>query len=147
MNLDWDADIIPQIDVAARGFLHCLQSAKPLLGEGSSVVVLLTDALFHKPPVQMGAYLAAKGALWGLMRAAAKELQPRGVRVNAVSPAMTKTELLRNYEERALEFMSQDHPLGRLATPEEIAAAVEAIADGSPFLHGANLVVNGGSEF
>jgi len=145
---DWRCDILPHLEVACAGFLHCIQAARPLLGTGSRVVVLLTDALFHTPPVQMGPYLAAKGALWGLVRAAAKELLPQGIFVNAVSPGMTRTELLRHYPDRALEIIAQDHPLGRLAEPDEVAAAVVLLAGGgSRYTTGANLVVNGGAEF
>ena len=89
--------------------------------------MVLTDALFHKPMVQMGGYLAAKGALWGLARAVAKEFQRQGVAVNFVSPGMTRTDLLRHYGERAVELLAQEHPLGALATAEEIAAAVATL--------------------
>jgi len=148
MKLDWDSDVAPQLSAAGCGFLNCIQAAGPLLQEGSRVVVVLTDALFHKPPVRMGAYLAAKGALWGLVRAAAKELQAQGVVVNTVSPGMTRTSLWRNYGDRALEILAGDHPLKRLARPEEVAAAIEWLATGAPgYVHGSNLMVNGGTEF
>jgi 3-oxoacyl-[acyl-carrier protein] reductase len=148
LKLDWQCDVLPHLGVACAGFLNCMQAAKPLFRNGSRVVVLLTDALFHQPPVQMGAYLAAKGALWGMVRAAAKELLPLGVFVNAVSPGMTKTDLLQNYPDRALEIISHDHPLGRLARPGEVAAAVEFLAtDKGAYMHGANLIVNGGAAF
>ncbi|MGH9795089.1 MAG: SDR family NAD(P)-dependent oxidoreductase [Candidatus Acidiferrales bacterium] len=147
-QLNWEQDVVPQIAVGCRGFLNCLQAGKPLLADGSRIVVLLTDALFHTPPVQMGAYLAAKGALWGLMRAAAKELLPQGIRVNAVSPGMTKTSLLRNYDERALEIIAADHPLERLAEPDEVASVVEMLlSDAGRYMQGANVIVNGGAEF
>lgn len=147
-QLDWEEDVVPQVAVACKGFLNCLQAGRPLFTAGSRMVVILTDALFHTPPVQMGAYLAAKGALWGLMRAAAKELLPQGIRVNAVSPGMTKTSLLRNYDERALEIIAADHPLERLAEPDEVAAVVEMLlSDAGGYMQGANVIVNGGAEF
>ena len=147
-QLDWEEDVVPQVAVACKGFLNCLQAGRPLFTAGSRIVVILTDALFHTPPVQMGAYLAAKGALWGLMRAAAKELLPQGIRVNAVSPGMTKTSLLRNYDERALEIIAADHPLERLAEPDEVAAVVEMLlSDAGRYMQGANVIVNGGAEF
>jgi 3-oxoacyl-[acyl-carrier protein] reductase len=147
LKLDWSRDVMPPLEVACRGLLNCLQEAEPLLGARTRVVVLLTDALFHRPPVQMGAYLAAKGALWGIARAAAKEMQRRGVTFAFVSPGMTKTELLGAYGDRALELFAQDHPLGRLAEPEEIAAAIGALIEGPEYLHGANLLVNGGIDY
>ena len=67
--------------------------------------------------------------------------------VNTVSPSMVDTDLLGGYPERALEIFAQDHPMGRLATPEEVAAVVASVAsEGGSYLHGANIVVNGGSE-
>lgn len=148
VQLSWEEDVIPHVAVACRGFLNCLQAGRPLLTAGSQIVVILTDALFHTPPVQMGAYLAAKGALWGLLRAASKELLPQGVRVNAVSPGMTSTSLLRNYADRALEIVAQDHPRRRLADPDEVAAVVEMLlSDSGRYMHGANVIVNGGAEF
>ncbi len=108
---------------------------------------MLTDSLFHTPPVQMGGYLAAKGALWGLVRAVAKELRPNGVSVNTISPSMVDTDLLSSYPDRALEIFAQDHPMGRLATPEDVAAVVVSVAvEAGSYLHGANIVVNGGAE-
>ena len=146
-TLDWAVDVLPQMEVNAKGFLNLVQAAYPLLTSGSRVVVLLTDSLFHTPPVQMGGYLAAKGALWGLVRAVAKELRPKGVSVNTVSPSMVDTDLLSGYPDRALEIFAQDHPMGRLATPDEIAAVVASVAaEAGSYLHGANIVVNGGAE-
>jgi 3-oxoacyl-[acyl-carrier protein] reductase len=147
LDLDWEHDVVPQLEVNALGFLNVIQAARPLLSSGSRVIVLLTDALFHTPPVQMGAYLAAKGALWGLVRATAKELRPLGILVNTVSPRMVDTDLLRNYPERARAIFAQEHPLGRLATPDEVAAVVEAMAtEAGAYLHSANIIINGGAE-
>jgi 3-oxoacyl-[acyl-carrier protein] reductase len=147
LELDWSRDVEPQMAVNAAGFLNVIQGANRLLVADSRVIVLLTDGLFHTPPVQMGAYLAAKGALWGLVRAVAKELRSRGVRVNTVSPSMVDTELLGNYHQRAREIFAQDHPLGRLATADEVAAVITAIAtEAGSYLHGTNIIVNGGGE-
>ena len=148
-KLDWENDVLPQIQVACLGFLNCVQEAAPLLSAGARIVVLLTDALFHKPPVQMGsAYLAAKGALLGLARAVAKEFERKQISLSMVSPGMTQTNLLEQYGDRALELFAQDHRLGRLAEPDEVAEAVAFLAcSPSPYIHGVNLFVNGGHEF
>ena len=144
--LDWAEHVQPQLEVASLGLLHCVQEGDDLLRRGARVVVLLSDALVHAPPVRMGAYLIAKGALWGLTRALAKELQPRGVTVTMVSPGMTDTSLLRHYPPRALEIIAQDLPLGRLATTAEVADAIaRLLADPSQELHGANVVVGSGA--
>lgn len=148
LDLDWDTDIQPHVDVSAKGFLNLLREGESLLQSGSRIVVVLTDALYHTPPVQMGAYLAAKGALLGLTRAAAKELRGRGIQVNSISPSMVETELLTNYHERALEIMAQDHPMKRLAAADEVASVIEAVATASgAYMNGANIIVNGGADF
>ena len=61
---------------------------------------------------------------------------------------MVETGLLVNYHERALEIMAQDHPMKRLAMADEVAAVIEAIATGAgAYMSGANIILNGGSEF
>jgi 3-oxoacyl-[acyl-carrier protein] reductase len=147
LKLDWEQDVLPQLQPTCHGFLVCLQELSPLFAPNARVIVLLTDALFHRPPVQLGAYLTAKGALWGLARAAAKELQHKDITFAFVSPGMTRTELLDAYGARALELFGLDHPLGRLANPDEIAASIAILTECPAYLHGANLFVNGGSEF
>ena len=66
----------------------------------------------------------------------------------SISPAMVETRLLANYHDRAREIMAQDHPMKRLALADEVAAVIEAIATGAgAYMSGANIIVNGGSEF
>jgi 3-oxoacyl-[acyl-carrier protein] reductase len=63
------------------------------------------------------------------------------------TPRMGDTDLLRNYPERARAIFAQEHPLGRLATPDEVAAVVEAMAtEAGAYLHSANIIINGGAE-
>lgn len=148
IDLDWPTDVEPHMAVAVRGFLNCVQAASSVLQPGARIVVLLSDALFHTPPAQMGAYLIAKGALWGVTRAVAKELQSRQVRVYAVSPSMADTELLKAYGERTLEIIAAQHPTGRLAAPEEVAAVVGMLVEeAGSYMHGTNTIVNGGLAF
>ena len=120
-QLDWVGDVIPQLDVAARGFLNCMQHLTPLMHRDSQVIVILSEALFEGSPSRMGSYLAAKGALLGLARAAKSELQSKGIRVDWASPTLTQTELLHNYDDRTLEILGSQLPQGRLKTPEETA--------------------------
>jgi 3-oxoacyl-[acyl-carrier protein] reductase len=147
-DLDWTDDVLPQLATSCRGFLNLVQAARPLFVSGTRIVVLLSDAIFHTPPARMGAYLTAKAALWGLTRAAAKELQPLGVRVYMVAPSLARTDLVLDLPERAREIVAAQHPTGRLVDPEDVAAVVEMlIADAGKYMHGANVVVNGGLAF
>jgi 3alpha(or 20beta)-hydroxysteroid dehydrogenase len=87
------------------------------------------------------AYAAAKWAVRGMSRAAAAELAPHGVRVNAVFPGYVDTDMIDSGQEE----IAQRVPLGRrLASPEEVAETVLFLAsDASRYVTGAELVVDG----
>jgi 3-oxoacyl-[acyl-carrier protein] reductase len=91
-------------------------------------------------------YTATKTGLVGLTRAAAMDLAPYGILVNAVSPGFVNTELTTatlSSEER--EQLSRQVPLGRFAEPEEIAKTVLFLSSGlNTYITGQNLVVDGG---
>lgn len=94
------------------------------------------------------AYCSAKGALIQLARVMALDHAAQGVRVNALSPGAVETgRLLHRYGtmEAAREAAVPKHPIGRLGQPDEIAqAALFLASDGSSFMTGADLVVDGG---
>jgi meso-butanediol dehydrogenase/(S,S)-butanediol dehydrogenase/diacetyl reductase len=92
-------------------------------------------------------YNASKGAVSNLTRCLALELGGRGVRVNAVNPSMTLTEITEGFVqhkpllEKALDRM----PLGRIAVPEEVASVIAFLAsEDASFVNGVNLPVDGG---
>jgi NAD(P)-dependent dehydrogenase (short-subunit alcohol dehydrogenase family) len=95
------------------------------------------------------AYTAAKHGVHGLTRAAALELAPYGVRVNAVAPGITRTSMTAGESDLAQSAATAagdllaDVPLGRIADPEEIADAVLWLA-GTSYATGAVLTVDGG---
>jgi 3-oxoacyl-[acyl-carrier protein] reductase len=105
---------------------HTCRAAFPsMLERGSGSVVNICSRLGQVGVTQTAAYSAAKAGLIGLTRALAQEFGPRGIRVNAVAPGFTLTEMtanLANSEEgrRRLAIL----PLGRFAQPAEIADAV-----------------------
>jgi NAD(P)-dependent dehydrogenase (short-subunit alcohol dehydrogenase family) len=94
------------------------------------------------------AYCASKGALIHLTQTLALELAPIGIAVNAIAPGATGTEpVLAFYKAspHVREKRLRDIPAGRLATPEEMAeAALFLTSDESGYIHGHNLVVDGG---
>jgi len=144
-KLDWERDVAGPLHVAARGFLNCFQTARSLLSDDARVVVVLTSALLEQAPAQMGAYLVAKGALWGLVRAVAAELRGSDQTAFAVSPGMTNTELLAAYGSRALELISQDLPGGTLGDPAEVGRAIARLVIDPPTdIHGHNVRVPSG---
>ena len=92
------------------------------------------------------AYTACKTGLVGATRAAAVDLAPKGILVNAVSPGFTLTELTRRTLTSAdIEELSRKVPLGRFAKPEEVAGIVYFLCgEENTYITGQNLVVDGG---
>ena len=122
----------------------------PLLSEGSSVINTASIASFLGSKNRI-AYAASKGAVASLTKAAAIELAPRGIRVNSVHPAYIKTQMAEHAAqatERTMEEMGQRIPLhNRISTAEEVADAVVFLAtEGSRFMTGAEMVVDGGQS-
>jgi NAD(P)-dependent dehydrogenase (short-subunit alcohol dehydrogenase family) len=90
-------------------------------------------------------YSASKGGLVGMTRALALELAPRGVRVNAIAPSLTASEMTRAMPEKVLDKMIASIPLGRQAEPEEIAETIAALASpATAYVTGQVLVACGG---
>jgi NAD(P)-dependent dehydrogenase (short-subunit alcohol dehydrogenase family) len=131
------------------GAFLCDSEAVPMMrrqGRGAIVHVASVAAFVGLPG--RAPYTAAKAGLLGLTRVMAVELAPIGIRVNAVAPGFTRTGLvdqaLRDGSLRE-EWMTDRVPMGRLATPEEIAQAVRFLAgDEAAFITGQVLTVDGG---
>lgn len=97
----------------------------------------------------VGIYVASKHAVLGLTKCAALEVAQRGIRVNAVSPAAVDTDMYsrftNNRDPGAMEWMRSLHPIGRVATPEDIVGPVLfLLGDEARYVTGANLMVDGG---
>lgn len=91
------------------------------------------------------AYSASKGTVIALTKALAKELGPSGITVNCVAPGVIDTEMNAHLDKAALDALAEETPLGRIGSPEEVAAVIAflASADGN-FLTGQILSPNGG---
>ena len=96
----------------------------------------------------MSVYGASKHAVVGLTKAAALELAPQNLRVNAISPAAVRTEMYDRFtrgDQTTEDQMAAMHPIGRAASPQEIASVVTFLcSDAASFVTGANYMVDGG---
>lgn len=90
-------------------------------------------------------YSAAKAGLIGLTKALAKEVGPSGVTVNCVCPGVIETDMLAGFSQADLDALSDDTPLGRLGTPQDVAACLLWLCgEGAAFVTGQTLGVDGG---
>ena len=112
-------------------------------GWGSIVNVSTMVASFGQ--AGMALYGASRAALELLTKAWAAEYGPLGVRVNAVAPGPTRTRMMEAVPEEMVNQLAAQAPAGRVAQPEELAAAIVFLAsDDASFVHGVTLAVDGG---
>lgn len=122
------------------------QALLPHLGAGSSVIFVGSNVAQIGFP-NSAAYSATKGAIESLSRCLAVELAPRGIRINTVSPGMTRTQMTArlDVDEEANSAAIAATPAGFIGDPQDIANAVVFMAsESSRYVLGATLVVDGG---
>ncbi len=145
-ELAWN-DFAAQLDYEVKAVMQVCQAAYPAMkraGAGA-IVNLLSQVSTGTPPALMADYVCAKHALEGLSKALAAEWATDNIRVNMVSPGLTRTDLTLFHHERVFKMEAARTPLKRIATAHDVANAVAFLAtDDSSFLTGANLFVTGG---
>ena len=137
-------------NINVKGLLFTVQKALPLLPDGASIILNASIVASKGLPMN-SVYSATKAAIRSFARTWTTDLKDRRIRVNAVSPGPIETPGLNNLvastgagEER-LKMLSNNVPLGRLGTPDEIAKAVVFLAsDDSSYVTGTELFVDGG---
>ncbi|WP_181139224.1 SDR family NAD(P)-dependent oxidoreductase [Streptomyces sp. Ru72] len=128
-----------------------LQAAGRAMRQSGGSIINVTSRLATVGVPTMSVYSASKGAMKALTAAAAVELAPYDIRVNAVAPGMTRTPLyeawLRSHKdpEALARRVADGIPLGRPATPQDVAAAIAFLASpGAAYITGITLPVDGG---
>ncbi|MCE4948288.1 MULTISPECIES: SDR family oxidoreductase [Streptomyces] len=135
--------------INVKGAYFSVQKLAPLLNTGAGVVLTTSVANVLGVP-ETSVYAAGKAALRSMARSLSRELLPRGIRVNAVSPGPVDTGVLEGTltPEAAEQFKAQqvaNNPMQRFGTPEEIAGAAAFLAFDATYTAGAELVVDGGA--
>ena len=139
------------LDVNLRGAFLLAQSALPLFPESGGAIINISSIHATHAFPDSTAYACAKAALVALGRNLALELAPRRIRVNTISPGYIDTRLWDEYLRQApdagalADRTTALHPLGRRGLPADIGeAALFFAGDGSAFITGTDLVVDGG---
>jgi len=146
---EWDR----VLDVNLKGTWLCSRAAIPRLaaGGGGAIVNVASNAGLVGFP-NAAAYCASKGGVAQLTKAMALDCAPLGIRVNAVCPGHTRTSMAESFvasqpdpDAFLRDFVERQHPIGRMAEPEEVARCIRFLAsDEASFVTGAVIATDGG---
>ena len=145
-------DVRGVFEVNTYATLAMLQAAATAMkSTGGGSIINVTSRLASVGVPSMGVYAASKGAVLALTKAAAVELAPNNIRVNAVAPGMTRTRLYEDWLSRFPDPEAKDGqvaaaiPLGRVAEASDVATAVAFLAsEQAAYITGASIPVDGG---
>ena len=139
---DWDR----YFAVNVKGAYHAIQAALPdMLHAHAGSIVTVSSMWGLRGASCEAVYSATKAARIGLTRSLALELAPTGIRVNCVAPGVVDTDMVRVLGRETLSALAETTPLGRLGTPEDVAAAVCFLAgEQAGFITGQVLTADGG---
>ena len=143
---DWES----VVDVNMRGTYFCsVEVAKRMFDSGlSGSIINVTSVTGVVPFARQGVYAATKAAIHQFSKVMALEWADRNVRVNSIAPGWVETDLVGDlFASRHGEGLRSDIPLGRLATPADVAgAAVWLASDAASYVTGSVIVVDGGRQ-
>ena len=137
---DWDR----LFNVNVKGMYHCINAAMPAFLKNQRGCIITVSSMWGRVGASCeAAYSATKGAVIALTKALAKELGPSGIRVNCIAPGVILTDMCAGFDEETLAGLAEETPLGRNGTAEDVAKAMEYLAE-AEFVTGHILNVDGG---
>ena len=133
-------------DTDLSSVYYCCRAALPsMIREHRGCIVNVASMWGEVGASCEAVYSAAKAGVIGLTKALAKELAPSGIRVNAVSPGVIMTDMMKGFADSELDELREEIPLGRFGAPEDVAqAALFLASDKAGYITGQTLSVNGG---
>lgn len=133
------------IDLNVKGVFNCTKAAADIMTEAGCGVILSTSSMVSVYGQPSGvAYPTSKFAVNGLTLSLARELGPKGIRVNAVAPGITETDMMKAVPKHVIDPLIAQIPLRRLGQPEDIANAFTFLAsDEASYITGVILRVDG----
>jgi 3-oxoacyl-[acyl-carrier protein] reductase len=137
------------VDVDLTGAFLCTRATLPgMLRQGSGSIVMISSRLGQIGFAGVAHYSAAKAGLIALAKSLAKEVGPKGIRVNVVAPGVTVTEMTADITKGEVGARRlAELPLGRFATADEVAdSVVFLLSDAGVLYHGQTLCPNGGGH-
>ncbi|MFY4775334.1 3-oxoacyl-ACP reductase FabG [Metabacillus sp. RGM 3146] len=134
------------ISVNLSGVFKCTKAVIPvMLDQGSGVILNASSIVGLYGNIGQTNYAATKAGVIGLTKSWAKELGPKGIRVNAVAPGFIETGMISEVPKKILDMMKEKTPLKKIGQPEDIASAYLFLAsDDANYINGAILSVDGG---
>ncbi len=124
-------------------FLCAREAAKDMIDKQSGLIVNISSVWGEVGGSCESVYSASKAAMLGFTKALAKELGWSGIRVNSISPGVIDTPMNAHFSAEELSALREEIPMGRLGNGDDVARAVEFLAD-NPYVTGVDIPVNGG---